>query len=336
MLMNVADASALINQALSCAGYAGDEAGVITHHLMDCELRGISYGGLARGLSVIERVRGQVGARQPLQLVRQTPVSATIDGRDEVGYLVASRATQLAMAKAGASGIAVVGAHNTWYTGMLSYYLEQVAEAGFVGLAAGSGAHIVAPHGSSQARFATNPIAFAFPTTGQPIIWDIGTSETMLAEVLLAHRLGEPLAEGKLFDPGGNPSTTPMDVLGGALTVWGGHKGSGLALVVQMLGALAGASYAPQGLTDCGFLLIVIDPGILTDAEDFRQRTTAYADSVRAARPLDPGRPVRMPFDRSAAERDRRRQGDCLDIADEVHQALVTLTTKDATTGGAA
>jgi LDH2 family malate/lactate/ureidoglycolate dehydrogenase len=239
---------------------------------------------------------------------------------------VAQVATDLAIAKAKAAGVAIVGAHNTWYTGMFTYYLEQVAGAGFVGIAAGSGAHIVAPHGSSEARFATNPIAAGFPTEGQPIIWDIGTSQTMLAEVLFADRQGHQLPEGRLFDAEGRPSTTPMDVLGGALTVWGGHKGSGLALVVQMLGALAGASYAPDGLQDCGFLLVTIDPDLLTDGDDFRRRTTHYADSVRAARPLDPSVPVRMPFDRSTAERERRHAHGTIEIDDHVYESLVAVS----------
>ena len=334
--MTSADASGLLQNALGAAGYTAAEAVLIADHLMDCELRGIGYGGLARGLSVIERVQAQATERQTPRVVRESPVSATIDGGDDVGYLVAARATQLAIAKAQTSGIAVVGAHNTWYTGMFSYYLEQVTAAGLVGMIAGSGAQIVAPHGSNEARFATNPIAFGFPTLDDPIIWDIGTSETTLAEVLLAHRLGEQLPEGKLFDPQGDPSTTPMDLLGGALTVWGGHRGSGLALVVQMLGALAGASYAPDGLSDCGLLLVVIDPAVLTDAEDFRVRTTAYAHSVRAARPLDPSKPVRMPFDRSRVERERRRTEGVLDIADEVHDALRALVSVGAALAGGA
>ncbi|MDQ2849247.1 MAG: Ldh family oxidoreductase [Actinomycetota bacterium] len=325
MLMDIAGATGLMTTALRTAGYSGPDADIITDHLIDCELRGLEYGGLARGLSVVERVQGQSHERGSIEVVRSTPVSSTLNGGDEVGYLVAQRATTIALELASRSGIAVVGAHNTWYTGMFSYYLEQITSAGLVGMIAGSGSHIVAPAGSSEARFCTNPVAFGFPTaTENPVIWDIGTSETMVAEVLLALRLGQSLPEGRLYNAQGEPSTTPADLLGGALTVWGGHKGSGLAVVVQMLGALAGASYAPEGLSDCGFLLLAIDPAILTDADDFKERTSVYADSVRAARPLDPDRPVRMPFDRSSAQRDRRRALDQLEINDEVVAALQT------------
>lgn len=106
------------------------------------------------------------------------------------------------------------------------------------------------------------------------------------------------------------------------MTVWGGHKGSGLALVVQLLGMMSGAAAAPDGLRDCGFFVLVVDPGLLTSAEDFRRRVSEYADSIRATRPVDPDRPVRMPFERSVAERERRTAEGAIEVPDEVYGAL--------------
>ena len=325
MLIALGGAEALTAKALTNAGFNSNDAAVIVDHLMDCELRGLGFGGLDRALSIIERLQATTTPRRATRLVRETPLSATLDGADEVGYLVANQATDLALAKTRQSGLAVVGANQTWYTGMFSYYLERITREGFVGLAAGSGGQIVAPHGATEARFGTNPIAFGFPTGGDPVIWDIGTAEIMLAEVLLAHRLEQELPEGVAFDSAGQPTRTPMDVLGGALTVWGGHRGSGLALVVQLLGMLAGASAAPEGLTDCGFLLIAIDPDLLTSGDDYRRRVAEYAESVRAARPIEPETPVRMPFDRSVAERRRRRVAGHIEVPDEVHTQLQLL-----------
>ncbi len=325
MLMNVAEARSLTERAMAATGYSAAEAAAIADHLIDCELRGLSFGGLDRALSIIERVKAIPTPPRPITVVNETPVSATIDGGDQVGYLVANRVTELAIEKAASSGLAVVGANQTWYTGMFSYYLERVTGAGLVGMAAGSGGHIVAPFGANQARFGTNPIAFGFPSSESPVIWDIGTAEIMLAEVLLAHRLSRPLPPGVAFDSEGQPTRTPLDVLGGAVTVWGGHRGSGLALVVQLLGMLTGAAAAPEGLTDCGFFLLVVDPEALAPGGDFRARVADYAASVRAARPVDADRPVRMPFDRSAAERARRLGDDRLEISNEVRGGLLAV-----------
>lgn len=325
MKLSVPEARALVQAAMEAMGHTANEAAVIGDHLIDCELRGLSYGGLPRALSVIERIQSATQPSRPMQVRRESPVSASINGGDQVGYLVAQKATDLAIAKAKSTGIAVVGANETWYTGMFSYYLEQVTKAGFAGMIAGSGGHIVAPAGGTEKRFGTNPIAFGFPSVGAPIIWDIGTSSIMLAEVLLNMRLGQPLADGRAYDQYGQPTNDPAAALGGAFTVWGGHKGSGLALVVQLLGMMCGAAAAPQGLRDCGFFLVVIDPELLTSLEDYKQRVSAYADSLRATRPLDPNLPVRVPFERSDAERAKRLAANVIKVADPVYAELVKI-----------
>jgi delta1-piperideine-2-carboxylate reductase len=315
------DARRIVTEAMAAVGYTAEEAAVIADHLMDCELRGLSYAGLARAVSIIERIRATAPPR-PIRVVRETPVSAALDGGDQVGYLVAARATEIGVAKARAQGVAVVGARETWYTGMFSYYLERIVAAGFVGMIAGSAPALVAPHGGTESRFGTNPIAFGFPTADGPLIWDIGTSSITHAEVTLAGRLGEELPAGKAFDPAGRPTTDPAAALQGAFTVWGGHKGSGLALVVQLLGMLAGASANPVGVSDCGFLAVVVDPSALGDAADFRARAAEFAESVRATRPVDAGTAVRVPFDRSTALRAETLRRGTIEVTAHVVETL--------------
>ncbi len=322
MKLTIDAARTLVEAAMTAVGHTPAESAVITDHLIDCELRGLQYGGLPRALAIVERIQATKTPRFPIKLVKETPVSATFDGGDQVGYLVADKVTDLAISKAQTTGVAVVGAYETWYTGMFSYYLERVTKAGFVGLCAGSGGQIVAPHGGTQGRFGTNPIAFGFPSTESPVIWDIGTSSITFAEVLVAMREGKPLPEGRAFDGQGDPTQNPVAALSGALTVWGGHRGSGLAVVVQLLGMLCGAAAAPNGLRDCGFFLIVVDPEVLTSADDFKQRVAQYAQSLRATRPVVPGQPVRVPFDRSEGQRVEQLAKNEIQVADNVYDLL--------------
>ncbi|MCD5422870.1 Ldh family oxidoreductase [Rhodococcus pyridinivorans] len=324
MKLSVDQTRNLAHAAMRSCGYTDNEAAIIADHLLDCELRGLSFGGLARGLSVAER-RLSTPEPAPITITKESPVSANIDGGDQVGYLVARRATELAIAKASSVGLAVVGARRTWYTGMFSYYLEMITKAGLAGIVAGSGLQLVAPHGGTEGRFGTNPIAFGFPSDEQPIIWDIGTSAVMLGEVLLRERLGDLLDEGQAYASDGRPTQDPTEALKGALAVWGGHKGSGLALTVQLLGMMAGASAAPEGLTDCGFFLLVINPDLLTDGTDYRRRVAEYAQNVRKTRPLDPAEPVRVPFDRSAIERSKRLASNRVDVDDRVYRSIAEL-----------
>lgn len=321
--LTISQARDLVERAMAAVGHTADEAATIADHLIDCELRGLSYGGLPRALSIVDRIRHLTRApRRPITVLRESPVSASLDGGDNVGYLVGSRATDIAIEKAKTSGLAVVGASKTWYTGMFSYYLERVTGAGFVGMMAGSGGQKVAPHGGTEGRFSTNPIAFGFPSASSPVIWDIGTSNVMLAEVMLAERLGQPLPEGKAFDEAGRPTRDPSAALHGAFTVWGGHKGSGLSMVVQLLGMMAGQVSAPAHLQDCGFFVVVINPELLGDADGYKQRVAAYAEHVRSTRPVDPAQPVRVPFDRSLAERERRRAAGVIEVQEAVYEAL--------------
>src|SRR5438876_496258 len=100
---------------MAALGHDAADAGLIADHLIDCELRGLRYGGLARAISIAERIERTRDRRRPIALLQETPVSARLDGGDHLGYIVAHRATTLAIGKADAVGIAVVGASDTWY-----------------------------------------------------------------------------------------------------------------------------------------------------------------------------------------------------------------------------
>lgn len=324
-VLSVKSARELVTDCMRATGHSLEDAAIISDHIIDAELRGLSFGGLPRALSVAERIRATSTPPKPITVTRETPVSATLDGGDQVGYLVARRATEIALKKASEHGIAVVGARNTWYTGMFSYYLEMVTAAGFMGMVAGSGWKLVAPHGGTEGKFGTNPIAFGFPSKSDPIIWDIGTSNVMLGEAILSERLGVDLAPGLAFDRDGQPTEDPAAALAGAFTVWGGHKGSGLSMVVQLLGMMCGADASPKGQTDVGFFLVVVDPETLTSADDYQTRVSEFADSLRSTRPLDPARPVRVPFDRSIDARNKTLAGDAIEVSQPVLEGLLRI-----------
>ena len=203
MRLSVDEARALAARVLGALGHGDAEAAMVADHLLDCELRGVAYGGLARALSIAERLRRTGDRRRPITVLHETPVSARLDGGDQLGYLVARRATEIAIAKAAASGIALVGASDTWYTGMLSYYAEMAAAQGLVSFIASNASPWVAPHGATEGRFGTNPVCFGFPSAGEPVIWDIGTASIMLGELILRSRVGESIEPGLAIDASG-------------------------------------------------------------------------------------------------------------------------------------
>lgn len=322
MRLLITEARSLIEGLMRAIDHTPGEAAVIADHLLDCELRGLGYAGIARALVIGDYIRSRELKRGPMTLLKETPVSAHWDAQNTVGYLVAAQATEVAIAKAALTGVGVVGASKTYYTGMFSYYLEKVTRAGYVGLVMGSGTQVVAPHGGTEPQFCTNPIAFGFPSDDVPVIWDIGTSTSTHAEILLAQRLDRPLPEGVGYDAEGRPTTDPFKVLpGGAITAWGGHRGSGLALAIQMMAMMVGQANRLATATepyDCGFFLTAWDPGLFGDPAAFRQAISGYVAEVEATRPLDPDRPVRVPFARSAAVRAERLAAGWIEVPDAV------------------
>lgn len=310
---------------MTALGHDAADAASIADHLMDCELRGLAYGGLARAISIVERFARLGDCRRPIRILHETPVSARLDGGDHIGYVVALRATTLAIEKAEIAGIAMVGASDTWYTGMLSYYAEMAAARGLVSIIASNASPWVAPHGATEGRLGTNPICFGFPSADEPIIFDIGTSAIIHAEVTLARRLGQDLPENVAFDRDGLPTCDPTAALAGAFAAWGGHKGSGLAIAVQLLGILAGSPPIPAELAGFGYFIVAMRPDLMGPAETFRENVSAFGDAVRSARPIAGGSPVRMPFDRSRQERERRLKENVIEIPDILHAHLLQL-----------
>lgn len=311
--ISIPEALELSQNALQKAGYTAEQAEIITDHLVDAELRGHPFAGLARALSIIDQLKiTGMKATQEIEMTRSGPTFTHLDGHDSVGYLVARQATEEAIKKAKTMGVSVVGANGLWYTGNLAYYAEMATREDLIVLIASNGTRIVAPHGGYEPKFCTNPFCIGFPTMDRdrPVIWDIGTSKIMYAQVKLAERLGVPIPEGSAYDSNGQPTTNPHDVLQGAMAAWGGHKGSGLAIMIQLLGIAAGSSEPTPMLSDFGFLVLAFDPSVLQDLDRVKRDGEKLADSIRATKMLPGEGPARMPYDRSIeARRDAKEKG---------------------------
>jgi delta1-piperideine-2-carboxylate reductase len=311
--------------ALRQAGYSNAHAEIVADHLIDAELRGHPNAGLARALSIIEFLQSSgMQAHGNLEITKAGPAFAHLDGHDSVGYIIAHEATRLAIEKAKMTGVSVVGANNFWYTGNLSYYAEMATKEDLVVFIASNGTPIVAPHGGYEPKFCTNPFCIGFPTSSvdRPVIWDIGTSNIMYAQVKLAERVGASLPEGSAYDREGSLTIDPLKALEGALTAWGGHKGSGLAMMVQLLGIAAGSQEPAPLLSGFGLLIVAFDPSILQPVEQIKTRTESFVDSIHSTKMLDGHPPARMPFERSVESRRLARETGHLMVTSEVMMQL--------------
>jgi len=319
--LSVSDARELGEGTLRRIGYPADEATIITDQLIDNALCGYRFASLPRILAIADDERTGK-PRTPVRIIRETPVSALVDGGNKVGYVAAYRGAEIAIAKAKASGIAIVGVNNSYYSGRNAYYVELIVRAGLVAIHSASARPHVLPPGGTKPALGTNPFAVGFPSANGPVIYDIGTASVMWGDVLLMAHLGHEFPEGVGFDVDGRPTRDAHAVAQGGVSAFGGHKGYGLSFAIQALGLLAGAALPRGDVQDYGFLFIAIDPAIMLADGDFEVQMTQLVGRIKAT-PRQPGvEEIRIPSERAFREREQRRiEGIVLDrkVVDALH-----------------
>jgi len=312
----------LARTAIESLGYSAADAAIIADHVIDAELCGYGYSGLAKILNVAENPRSR-RSRRPISITRETDVSALIDGGGNVGMLSMYRATEIVIEKAKKSGIAIVGVYDTFNSGRGAYYLEMVTKADLVGIHWVSASLQVAPPGGTKPALGTNPITFGIPTARGPMIFDMGTAAMMGSDLMLKCRTNERLPEGAAIDSEGKPTTDPHEARSGSILTFGGYKGFGLSLCIQALGLLAGTASATEKYY--GFVLVAIDPALLVPVEDFKNEVASLLDRLKAT-PLQPDvAEIRIPSERAFRERAQRLKRGTISIEQRVYDALVSM-----------
>jgi LDH2 family malate/lactate/ureidoglycolate dehydrogenase len=320
--LTIEEARDLARRALCGAGFTAEEAEVIQAQLVTNALDGYVPAGLNRALGIINEPR-MSQPRQTIRVIHETPNSALLDGGNNVGYLAYWRACQIALEKAKATGFAVVGVNNSAWSGRNAFYVEPLARAGLIVLHVASGRDRVLPPGARRPILGTNPICFAFPTDGpDPIIVDFGTSAFMWGDLLLHARTGDPLPEGVAFDSDGNPTTDAAKGAKGGLAAFGGHKGYALALVVQILGLMAG-SYLPRHQpADYAGFFIAFDPELTMPGGAFQDHLRLLIEEIKSTPRRDGVAEILIPSERAFRQRHVQMAAGFLDIDIPLRDAL--------------
>jgi uncharacterized oxidoreductase len=299
----------LVQEVFERSGSVPGEARAVADHLIEANLMGHDSHGVIRVAPYIDLLRsGKWRANRHAKIVKDAGAIVVVDGGQGLGQVIAKEAIDLGIARAQAHGVAVVGVRNSGHMGRIGAWAEQAAEAGMVSLhfvnTTGFGIQ-VAPFGGSDRRLSVNPIALGAPRPGQePLIHDMSTGAIAAGKVRVARNKRELLPEGAIIDNRGRPTRDPEALFTdppGALTTTGGHKGSGLALFVEVLaGALTGGGSGHPDNPSAdrpinGLLSILIDPERMAGSEALAadlERLTAY---VTASPPAVAGGKVLLP-----------------------------------------
>src|SRR5271165_1785186 len=251
------------------AGTPPEEAEIVVRHVVNANLAGHDSHGVIQIPTYIERIKvGHIVPGAPWKIVQESPTTTVVDGHWGFGYVVNERAMRLTIEKADRSNVAAATVFRQGHIGRLAGYTLMAAQAGMIGLItadSGRSPKGVAPFGGREARLGTNPISVAVPSDlDGPLFLDMATSAVAVGKLTLAQARGEKIPLGWIVDSEGKHTTDPARFRpGGALLPLGGtegYKGSGLAVIVEILcGLLTGLGFGvePTGRHNDGCFLAV-------------------------------------------------------------------------------
>ena len=340
---------AFCEAALEAAGASDSDAATVAHILVRTDLRGVHSHGV-QALPIHVRNLADGGTRSPAapKTVRESAVTAVIDGQAGMGLVIAKHAVDAAIDKARTAGVGVVLVRNSNHFGAAGHYALTAAEAGYIGLATSNASPIMAAAGSKRKVISNAPFAYAIPApdilgrgsaetpsrasrdANFPMALDIAMSAAAGMKVRLAAERGAAIPEGWVIDADGRPTTDPGDYArGGALAPLGGHKGYGLALLTEALaGALSGAGMTSAIVpwlvdtatpTDAGHAFMVLDIECFMDRATFSARMERLIAEMHAAEPAPGVERVLVP-----GELEHRNERRALEHGLDLDEVIVT------------
>jgi (2R)-3-sulfolactate dehydrogenase (NADP+) len=273
-ILTIAEIEALTHAALVACNTSEANANSVTRSVVAAELDGIHSHGLARLPTYCEHARcGKIDGQASPSVAQVAPAALRADAKDGFAHPAIDLGFAELIALAKTTGIAGLSVTNSYNCGVLGYHVEALASAGLVGLGYTNAPASIAPAGGTKAVFGTNPVACAAPDGkgGAAFVIDQSSSVIARSEVMVHAASGEPIPEGWAYDAEGQPTTDAAAAMKGTMVPTGGYKGSGTALIVEvMAAALSGSTLSANassfggnegGSPRTGQFFIAINPG---------------------------------------------------------------------------
>ena len=321
-----------IFKAKSCNNY---EAKTIAERLCGSNLKGHDSHGIVRvPRYVLWMEWGWVFPNIKPELIVDSGALALIDAKQGFGQIAGEFAVDEGINRAKLHGVSVVGLKNSGHLGRIGDWSERAADAGLVSLHFVNvrGSLLVAPFGGSDRRGSTSPLSIGVPSKDTDhIILDMATSTVAEGKVMVAQKGGKPLPAGALIDSNGNLTINPEVMYGkinenevpnsengtGAITAFGLHKGSGINVMMEILGGALTGSGVSAGIGDKekrkfanGMLSLYVKVDNMVNFEYFLNEVRSYADFVRSSPPANKNEKVLIPGDKEISTyKDRLANG---------------------------
>lgn len=282
--------------------FTREESQTITDVLLEADLSGIESHGIQRMIRYHHEITdGLVKQDAKPEIVKETPISAVIEGHDAMGQLLGVQAMELAIRKARTSGFGMVTVRNSNHYGIAAYYARMAVKEGMIGMSMTNTEAIMVPTFGKQAMLGTNPIAFAMPAKPTDFVFDAATTVVPRGKLEVYAKRGDSLPMGWALDETGHDSDETARVLdniihktgGGILPLGGfgektsGYKGYGFAMLCEIATAiLSGGTtsnyiYKTPGRSNIAHCFIALDYGIFGDKESIEASLSRFMQEIR-------------------------------------------------------
>jgi len=293
----------LCTRVLRTQGYSDEEVETCTDEFVDAQCRGVNTHGAAIIPLYLEFMHE--GSRGPITVSKETPVSAYVEGNDNAGPAVARRAMDIAIEKAKATGVGIVGANNRAPYCCAGFNPRRAAREGLIGINFSTGGYIDFPaHGGMDPIMASNPLGIAVPSRQGPVTLDmsfstLGGGAGSEAGVRHHKAVGVPIPEGAALSKEGRPTTDLEEVLEGIVVFFGGHKGAGLSLMLDLIGRpLVGGKIDNANPRVRSMTFIALRPDLFVSEEQFLDDVSQLAARVKNSKPRPGFSEVMLPGER--------------------------------------
>ena len=303
-------------------GFTDDEASVCTEEIVEAHCRGRLSHGATLIPEVLEWKKEQ---SSPIEVVKDASFYAYIIGNNAMGPLIAKQAMDMAIDKADRHGIGIVGVNNKFPFILAGYNPRRAAIRGFIGINWSVAFSKVAPWGSADPIFGTNPIGIAIPTRESPFVLDMAITKIAAAEIRRAKKLGLTLPADVAISKEGYPTTDPVEALHGAMLTFGGYKGSGLAMAIELLGGpFVGAKAGKSVPGNRGMVFMAIKSDLFVEKDKFLKNVTELIREVKASRTREGFDEILIPGERGDRLLEKSRK-EGVEIDDAIYEELIRL-----------
>src|SRR3981189_3470637 len=308
---------------LRAAGASDEEASAVAVGCVNANLAGHDSHGVIAIPTYIDRIKvGHIVPGAKWTIVQESPTTTVIDGHWGFGFHVNAKAMRLTIEKAKTANVAACTVFRQSHVGRLATYPMMAMREGMIGLAtadSGRSPKAVAPFGGREARLGTNPISIAIPSGLRgPLYLDMAPSAAAAGKIALAVARNEPVPDGWVIGSDGRPTNEPRQLRqGGALLPLGGreggYKGTGLAVMVEILcGLLTGLGFGvePTGRHNDGCFMAVFKVDAFRPLAEFKKEVGEFVKYLKETPPSEGSSGVLYPGEiEHMREEDRRANG---------------------------